>query len=384
MISKIFNDKQGIKRKIIVILFTICFIVILSFINSGEKPNLVNKKGTSFEKAVVIHVIKDNIQEDGTRIGNQRVKLRLLSGELKGKEIEATSFAGYLYGADCTEGLKVSVSLSVSGDNIEASVYSFNREGVILSFIGIFFLLIWIIGGKKGLNSIIGLIFTFVCIIYMFIPMIFKGVSPFIAAIISISLITVVTLYLIGGLTKKTLAAIIGTISGVVIAGIFAAAFGHFAKISGYNVADIEELVYISNLSDLKIGGLLFAGILIASLGAVMDVAMSIASTITEIYEQNPKLNTLSLFKSGINVGRDMMGTMSNTLILAFTGGSINTLVFIYAYNMKYNQVINMYSVGIEIMQGISGSIGIILTVPLVSIVTSVLLSRKNHGLSKL
>ncbi|SHH34357.1 YibE/F-like protein [Clostridium collagenovorans DSM 3089] len=75
---------------------------------------------------------------------------------------------------------------------------------------------------------------------------------------------------------------------------------------------------------------------------------------------------------------------MSNTLILAFTGGSINTLVFIYAYNMKYNQVINMYSVGIEIMQGISGSIGIILTVPLVSIVTSVLLSRKNDALNKL
>lgn len=375
--AKIFNDKQGIKRKLIVIIFTICFGIVLSLLNNQESPNLANKKGTSYEKAVVLDIINDNIQEDGTRVGNQNVKLKLLSGDLKGKEIEATSFSGYLYGADCTKGLKVIVSLSISGEKIVASVYSYNREGIILGFIGVFFFLIWIIGGKKGLNSIIGLVFTFICIIYLFIPMLFKGMSPFIAAIINISLITVVSLYLIGGRTKKTLSAIIGTITGVIIAGIFAAAFGYFAKISGYNVSEIEELVYISNLSNLNIGGLLFAGVLIASLGAVMDVAMSVASTITEIYEQNPKINTLNLFKSGINVGRDMMGTMSNTLILAFTGGSINTIIFIYAYSMKYNQIMNMYSVGIEIMQGISGSIGIILTVPLVSIVTAVLLTKK-------
>ncbi len=106
-----------------------------------------------------------------------------------------------------------------------------------------------------------------------------------------------------------------------------------------------------------------------------MDVSMSIASTINEIYIHNNNIGKKELFKSGINVGRDMMGTMSNTLILAFTGGSINTLILNYAYALRYNQIINMYEIGIEIMQGVSGSIAIILSVPLVSIISVYLLT---------
>ena len=91
---------------------------------------------------------------------------------------------------------------------------------------------------------------------------------------------------------------------------------------------------------------------------------------------KNPHISRSELYKSGINVGRDMMGTMSNTLILAFTGGSINTLILSYSYCMQYNQIINMYSIGIEIMQGISGSIAVILTVPVVSVISSALLVK--------
>ena len=114
----------------------------------------------------------------------------------------------------------------------------------------------------------------------------------------------------------------------------------------------------------------MFAGILISALGAVMDVAMSVASTINEIHDKNQKLDTKELFKSGINVGKDMMGTMSNTLILAFAGGSINTFVYIYSYNYQYYQVLDMYSIGIEIIQGISATLGVILTVPIVSAIS--------------
>ena len=122
--------------------------------------------------------------------------------------------------------------------------------------------------------------------------------------------------------------------------------------------------------------GKFIAGILIASLGAVMDVAMSISSTIEEISYQNPELGIKGLFFSGMRVGKDMMGTMTNTLILAFTGGSINTLVFIFAYNYEYQQVINMYSVGIEIMQGLSSSLGVIMAVPVTSWIAAFLYSK--------
>lgn len=160
-------------------------------------------------------------------------------------------------------------------------------------------------------------------------------------------------------------------------AGVFALIFGKAAEISGYNVSDIENLIYVQDMTGIKVGELLFAGILIAALGAVMDVGMSVASTLNELKENNSDMKTGELFRSGMNVGRDMMGTMSNTLILAFTGGSINTLVFIYAYNYEYRQVMNMYSIGIELMQGLSSSMGVVLAVPFTSMIAAWLLGRK-------
>lgn len=371
MVAGLLRRKKNINSKVITFCFLIIFFIFLYFFNNIERVELVNSSGTSYVKAVVNEIVEDNIQEDGSRIGYQKVMLRVLSGKLKGQLIEGTSFAGYLYGADCTVGMKVIASISKYEDNASAAVYSYDRSNIIYIFVGLFLLMLWIIGGKKGFKSAIGLVFTFICIIYLFLPMLYKGYSPFLSAVIVIILITIVSLYLIDGITKKSISAMIGTIIGVIIAGICAAGFGYVAKISGYNVSEVEELVFVANNTELKVGGILFSAILIASLGAVMDVSMSISSTLTEIYNHNKNIGRVELFKSGINVGRDMMGTMSNTLILAFTGGSINTLILNYAYALKHNQIINMYEIGIEIMQGVSGSIAIILSVPLVSIISS-------------
>lgn len=386
MVAGLLRRKKNINSKVITFCFLIIFFIFLYFFNNIERVELVNSSGTSYVKAVVNEIVEDNIQEDGSRIGYQKVMLRVLSGKLKGQLIEGTSFAGYLYGADCTVGMKVIASISKYEDNASAAVYSYDRSNIIYIFVGLFLLMLWIIGGKKGFKSAIGLVFTFICIIYLFLPMLYKGYSPFLSAVIVIILITIVSLYLIDGITKKSISAMIGTIIGVIIAGICAAGFGYVAKISGYNVSEVEELVFVANNTELKVGGILFSAILIASLGAVMDVSMSISSTLTEIYNHNKNIGRVELFKSGINVGRDMMGTMSNTLILAFTGGSINTLILNYAYALKHNQIINMYEIGIEIMQGVSGSIAIILSVPLVSIISSYFLTygRKKSLRSKI
>ena len=222
-----------------------------------------------------------------------------------------------------------------------------------------------------------GLGFTIVCVLFLFLPMIYRGVSPIFSAVVVAVITTVVTIYLISGISVKSLTAISGTVTGVVMAVIFAGIFGKVTQITGYNVSDIEELIYLEEKTAIKINELLFAGILIASLGAVMDVGMSIASTLQEIYSRRPDLGMWDLFKSGMNVGKDMMGTMSNTLILAFAGGSLNTLVFIFAYNYSYHQIINMYSIGIELMQGISASMGVILTVPFTSLAGAFFISGK-------
>ena len=376
----LWNKANNIRRITIFLIF-IGFIVFLYFFNQVNKIELINQQGTGFEKAVVEEVVTDNLQSDGTRVGNQQIKVKILSGELNGKILDATSTSGYLYGADCKKGMRVIVSVSTSNNNSTVAVYSFDREPIIYGFIAIFIIILCIIGGMKGFKSAISLIFTFICILFLFIPMIYKGYSPFLSAIIVGILTTIVTMYMIAGVSIKSVSAVIGTVLGVIISAGVAAIFGHFAKISGFNVSEVEDLAYLGTNAGIDIGGLLFAGILISSLGAVMDICMSVASTIFEMNDKNPKLKSKELFISGLNVGRDMMGTMANTLILAFTGGTVNTLILIYAYDMRYNQVMNMYSVGIEIMQGVSGSIGVVLSVPLVAFITSKMIHicKKNN-----
>ena len=347
----------------------ILFLLLFFSFRGIEKTKLLDTDGRNFEKAEVTKVISGNISSSGS--GKQTVELKLLSGDHKGKYVEATSSQSYLFGAKCKKGMKVIAIVNESKGELMASVYSVNRGSMIWLMVAVFVAIVVAVGGRKGVSSILSLIFTMLCIFYIFLPMIYKGISPIIAAVFVVIFTTVVTMTMVDGITKKSISAMLGTIIGVVFAGIFAIIFGKVTTITGYNVSDIENLVYVSEMTDIKIGELLFAGILIASLGAVMDVGMSIASTINELKEQNPQMTSKELFQSGMNVGRDMMGTMTNTLILAFTGGSINTLVFIFAYNYEYLQVINMYSVGIEIMQGLSSSLGVIMAVPFTSYISS-------------
>ena len=338
-----------------------------------EKEKLVSAESQEFDKAVVTEIITDNLQENGSRIGNQEVKVRFLSGRRKGQETEAVSTNGNLYGTVCHVGLKVITLTNQSGDVTVTSVYSRNREPYIVGFILLFFLLLYLVGGKNGIKAVVGLVITFLMVVLFLFPAIYRGISPVYAAVMTVILVTVLSIFILTGYSRKTYAAILGTVSGVIISGLAAWLFGKAAGISGYNVSNIDTLVSVENCTKIKVGDLLFAGILISSLGAVMDVGLSIASTITEINHVTPGLGWRKLFCSGMNVGKDMMGTMSNTLILAFAGGSLSELVLDYAYNLPYLQLINSYTIGIEVMQGIAGSIGIILTVPLVSLFASVL-----------
>ena len=125
---------------------------------------------------------------------------------------------------------------------------------------------------------------------------------------------------------------------------------------------------------DLHVSGLFVSGILIASLGAVMDVAMSIASSCWELRELNPALPRAALFRSGMNIGRDAMGTMANTLILAFAGSSLNVLLLLQIYDYPFIQIFNTDAIATEMIRGVAGSIGIILTVPLVALLSAQLM----------
>lgn len=356
-------------RGIIIICILIGGFFFLQSYNQVEKPTLVNTQGRAFEKATVVEVLKDNIQEDGSRVGDQVVLLQMETGPQKGQILEANSPNGLLFGTACKPGLEVITISSVVGQLHVTTVYNVDRSMPIYIFIAIFLISLCIIGGKKGVKSAIALIFSFICFVFVFFPMIMKGTSPSLAAIFTATIVTAMTICLINGFTIKALSAILATFFGLLIAaGLTADIFGYFTSLSGYNVSNIEALLFIGQNTLIDVGQLLFAGVLFASLGAVMDIAMDVSSAVQELHVKNPALTPKELFKSGMNVGRDIMGTMSTTLILAFFGGSLGVWVLDYVYDLPYLQLINSNSIGIEIMQGISGSFGVILTVPIVAL----------------
>ncbi len=342
-----------------------------------QKTELINRTGQTFEKGVVTEVLVDNLQPDGTRVGEQRVAVRMTTGVRKGQVIEMTSSAGYLFGATCTPGLRVIVMQSVAGDTTVSSVYSQDRGGVLLLFAALYLVALVVIGGKQGLKGALGLAFTFLAIIFLYLPLVYLGWPPLWTSVLICAVTTAVTMYFIGGPTRKTVVASAGTVAGVVIAGLVAAIFGAATGISGWNVSDIETLITLWNTNGINVGELLFAGLLISSLGAVMDVAMSVASSMGEVLAQNPSMSRGALFASGMRIGRDMMGTDSNTLILAFAGGSVSMLVLDYAYDLPILQILNSNNIGISVMQGLAGSFGVVLAVPVTVALATLLYTAK-------
>ena len=335
------------------------FLLLVVRLNQVGKVALVSREGQTFEKGVVTEILQDNVQPDGSRVGEQVVRVLMKTGGLKGREIETTSSSGFLFGAPCTVGMKVVVMQSLAGDTVVSSVYAQDREFQILAFAALYLLALCLIGGWQGAKGALGLVFTFGCILWVYLPLVYRGWSPFWSAVLVCAVTAVVTLWLVGGPTRKTLVAAAGTVAGVVMAGVAASLFSLATGITGWNVSDIESLMTLWSTADIQVGGLLFSG-----LGATMDVAMSIASSMAEVQAQTPDISCRALFQAGMRVGRDMMGADSNTLILAFAGGSVSMLVLDYAYDLSWLQIINSNNIGIAVMQGLAGSFGVVLSVP--------------------
>lgn len=324
-----------------------------------------------YEKAHVIAVEKESLNRDhatGFDVGYQTIKIKILTGEHKGEVMTVRNTLNYTTNARATSGAELIVCIDTANKNTyDVWVYSYNREPYLYLFILLFFATLCAIGGGRGIRSALGIIFTFTGIIFLFIPMLYRGYSPALASMGVVLVTLCVTLVLLGGLSTKTLSAILGTISGAVISLLFLMAALKITHLSGFSTNEADVLIQIAGKTHMKVGELLFAAILISSLGAIMDIAISIASSVNEVYACNSSFGFKELFKSGMNVGRDMMGTMANTLIIAFTGTSLNILVLLYSWNVKYYQLINNNMIGIYIIQAVSGSIAVILTVPLVS-----------------
>lgn len=367
------NLKKNVTPIIGVIACSLILVLASKFIFKGGFLADKYNKGMEYYKGEVVEILGENLQEDefleNVQVGFQTVLVQIKDGPLRGQEYEIENPVSRLYNIKVNEGTKVIVGCYESNGENVFTIFSYNRSNVIYILVVIFALIVIIIGGVKGVKSLVSLIFTLVCCVYLMLPLLLKGVSPIIAGILMAILSITVTLLLVSGINKKTVTAIFGTVSGVVIAGIIAYAFGKLSHLSGITMEDAESLMYIAEDTGLKITGLMFTGILVASLGAVMDVAMSISSSIFEMNIINQEVTFKELFKSAMNIGKDIIGTMTNTLILAFAGGSLSLLILIYSSSMPYNKLINLDVLGTEVIQGLAGSIGIVLAVPITALI---------------
>ncbi|EKY25746.1 YibE/F family protein [Clostridium celatum] len=364
-------------------IFLIIFNKTLSYNKPEDRP-----VGIEYAKAEVINIISEELEPDPDfpyiNIGKQNLELKIISGERKDEIVSVNNFIGRVDNKPAKVGTKYIIS---SYDNfITTVIVNYSRETAIYTLVFIFMLIVIFIGGLKGIKSIFSLAVTMVCVIFLFIPLIIRGINPIIASIVIVILSTGVTMLSLNGFSKKTVVACLSCILCTAIAGVLAYLFGVITNISSFNTNEAQDLLFVAQNTSLRVKELLFAGIIIASLGAIMDTTMSITSSIFEMNEINNKLTSSQLFKSGMNIGRDVMGTMTNTLILAFTGSSINIVVIYFMYNLPYMQLINIDVIVIEIIQGLAGGIALVLSIPIAAFASSkmaVVNSRKVFQFNK-
>ena len=341
----------------------------------GYLPNRLNRD-VQYYSATVLDVVNEDLGPDNYTkeftVGVQEIQVKLTDGPYKGEVHTFKNHISRLYNTIVQKNTDIIVGTYIhEGEILDLTVSSYQRHSVLGLLALIFCALVAWIGKLKGIKSLVSLFFTGVCVIYLMLPLLLSGMNPVLAAILIVFLSTFVTLWLVAGLNKKSITAMIGTLAGVLIAALVAYVFSELAHLSGGTMQDTEALLYVSETSHLQVKGLLLAGILVASLGAVMDVAMSIASAMFELSSVNEKLSSKELIRSGMNVGTDMIGTMTNTLILALAGGSLSTVILIYAATISPLQLINLDVLGTELIQGIAGSIVIVITVPVTVLVAA-------------
>ena len=360
------------------VLVMVLWAAVLQWTDTERDETAARKR--MFAIARVTDVLEDDAEvqdwTEGRRIGQQYLEVELLNGEWKGLVLETVNYLTIYTNVDAHVGTKIVVRLDLddNGEPYIISVPNYDRATMLMGMLLVFAAVLVIIGRKKGLMALLGLAYTLASLWFIQVPMILRGADPVLTAILIVALTTVSSLFLLTGRSKKTLCASLGCIGGVAAAGLFAALAGTISPLNGFNLSEAEELVLRATEYDLHVSGLFVSGILIASLGAVMDVAMSIASSCWELRELNPALPRAALFRSGMNIGRDAMGTMANTLILAFAGSSLNVLLLLQIYDYPFIQIFNTDAIATEMIRGVAGSIGIILTVPLVALLSAQLM----------
>jgi len=331
---------------------------------------------TGFEKAKVISIDKKSEvieTETGERVETfQEIGIVMLEGSRKGEDV-------FFKDSPNTNPLSLKFEIGqkllmyvedAGGENWSVYIDSIYRVPALIWLVIIFCAFLLLLGGiRKGFQTILSLLISIVLIFVILVPAILAGYNAVLITFALAAVIATVTLLLVGGRNKKSLAAIFGTLGGVVVAFILSYIFANLAYLTGLSTEEGRLLAATIEGVDPK--GVFLAGILIGALGASMDVAISVAASVNEVKQASAESGFKKLFSSGMNVGRDVIGTMSNTLIFAYVGAALPMLILFHQLGESWFKFINFNFIADEIVRSIGGSIGMIAVIPITALIAA-------------
>jgi uncharacterized membrane protein len=375
-----FPNRQ-IPKQVMILLFCVLCIA-TPVLAQDDTQNAPPDENVTYASGKILQIIseKNNKElEDSfhTQQITQVAKILVLSGKYKGKiiKIENQLTSSPVYDIIIKSGNRVILSVEETPKGVDFYISDLERVPVLLILAGVFLFLLLLIGGMQGLRSIVSILVTAILVFFVLVPAVLNN-FPIIPMTVFIAVIsTFATMFIVSGVNLKSFSASMGTILSVIIAGLMSSLVIKFAPLNGFGSQ--ESVMLWTNRPDLDYTGLLTAGMIIASLGAVMDVGMSIASRIYEFKNVNSTLKTKDLFRSGLNVGKDIMGAMANTLILAYIGGAFSLVLL--ASNAPLIKLLNLNSIAAEIVSAITGSIGIVLCVPITALIAAYLIGKDRN-----
>ena len=350
-------------------------------VQSDEPENRADYESASVDQILSDSTEKDPASDNGYR-GEQLLLVTVRSGDYKGQQMQVYNYVGPLYGGPLKVGDRATVLISTYSDGtVNATVYEFDRLLPLCIVLVLFIAAAVAVGGRTGVKSLVALAVTLVCLFGVLLPSLMKGANTLLMTFIVCAYVAVVSLTIVGGVRKKTVCAMLGAVAGTALALLFGLLAQGLTRIDGLRIDDVEPLLQLRQTgTPIGLRGLLVGGIVISALGAVMDVTMGIASSLSEVHAANPELSRRELFRSGMNIGRDMVGTMTNTLILAFLGSDFTLILYLYSLGLSSRQLLSSAYVSLEVVSGVASSVGVILSIPLTALITAEVFTREKKS----
>lgn len=367
-----------------VVLFSLAFLMLGS--------QMVAYEGISYSDEESYTATVTEILDHQTEVGMDGYQMEtivfvamLTSGDLKGQAVDVIQTIDEMF-FPIPEAVEEGDAILLLAPTAEYDGWTYagdNHISVLIGLIGLFLLMILVIGRGKGVATVLSLLFTMGAIFYIYVPAILNGMNVYRLTIIVTAFIIFSSLILLNGLNVKTFCAIVGNLGGVLVAGLLAMIVNSAMSITGVVDQDYVFLTILTDSVSIDLQAVVWGGVLIGSLGAIMDVAMTIASAMEEVGAEMEEKSFRRLVSAGMRIGQDAIGTMTNTLILAYVGSSLAVVLLFAAYNKDLLILLNLEMISIEIIQAVVGSMGILVAVPLTVCFSAFLATRRGGGVAR-